>query len=170
VKHGVGAVLLAAIMAFSWDAAARTQRDLPYGVSQAWTTAIRLLRLDLGYEVGERDRDAGFVLFTYLEGETRCPGTLEVVERQLSDGRTGVRVVVTIPAMPSYVEQVLIDRLLRKLRDELGAPLPPPPRRRPPPARDAEEEREGEAETDDDSETDGNEDQDDQPETRRDDD
>ena len=31
-----------------------------------------------------------------------------------------------IPAMPSYIERMLLDKIKRKLMDEYGEPLPPP--------------------------------------------
>lgn len=122
-------------------AAARSQRDLPWTLSQTWTAAIRLLRLDLEFPITERDQDAGFILFQYVDGEHRTPGSLEIVERPLPDGRAGVRVVLTLSAQPSYIELHVIDRLERKLRDEVGEPLAPRPTRPTPPPREEEEDR-----------------------------
>jgi hypothetical protein len=44
-----------------------------------------------------------------------------------------VRVVVQIPQMPGYHEQVLVDQLARKLRNEYGDPPKKPPPAPPPP-------------------------------------
>jgi hypothetical protein len=49
--------------------------------------------------------------------EREAQGTLEIVE---ASGK--VRVYVQLPEMPEYHERVLCDRLLKKLRDEYGAP------------------------------------------------
>jgi hypothetical protein len=43
----------------------------------------------------------------------------------IEDAEDGARVVVQIPAMPSYVEQMLIDKLERKLSLDHGAPREP---------------------------------------------
>ena len=120
-------------------AAALAQRDIVWSLPQTWTSAIRLLRLDLGFEITERDRDAGFLLFRYVDGAQRHPGSLQMVERALPDGRTGVRVVVSVPEMPSYVEQHIIDRLERKLREEVGEPPPVPAPTSPAPVEEPEE-------------------------------
>lgn len=105
---------------------ARSQRNLAYRADTTWTTAVRLLRVDMGFELIERDQEAHFVLFRYREGEHEHSASLEVVERSLEDGRLGVRIIVSVPAMPSYVELHLIDRLEQKLRDEVGPPPPVP--------------------------------------------
>ena len=89
-----------------------------------------------------------FVLFRYENGEESHPGSLEIVERRLDDGRMGIRVIVSVPALPTYVEQNLIDRLERKLCEEVGPPLPAPerPRRRSPSRRSSSDDEEAEAE------------------------
>jgi hypothetical protein len=124
----VGALVLGLVLFTSSIASARSQRNLAYGSDITWTTAVRLLRVDMGFQLTERDSDARFVLFQYSEGEHHFPGSLEIVERQLEDGRLGVRIIVSVPAMPSYVELNLIDRLERKLAEEVGPPLPVPAR------------------------------------------
>ena len=37
-----------------------------------------------------------------------------------------IRAVIQIPAMPSYIERMLLDKLKKKLVDEYGEPEPPP--------------------------------------------
>ena len=46
--------------------------------------------------------------------------------------------MVQIPAMPSYIERMLLDKLKRKLLDEYGEPAPPPPPPDPTPEEPAE--------------------------------
>ena len=78
------------------------------------------------------------------------PGSIELVRTRV-EGVDYVRTVVQIPSMPSYVEQMLLDRLERKLRAEFGSP-PEQPRRERRPSGDSEdegEEDEGEDEGDD---------------------
>jgi hypothetical protein len=133
------AVVVACALLRPGVAAARSQRNLEYRPDLAWTAAIRLLRVDLGFEIVERDPDARFVIFRYVDGNQSHPGTLEIAERPLEDGRTAVRVIVSVPALPSYVELNLIDRLERKLVEEIGV-APPPPR----PSRARAQEREQE--------------------------
>ena len=122
----LAAVLIACSLSIPGRALARSHRDLPWSADQAWATAVRLLRVDLGFELVERDPDARFIMFRYTRGERQFPGSLEIVERRLDDGRSGVRVIIAVPAMPGYIEEDLIDRLERKLRDEVGPPMPAP--------------------------------------------
>ncbi|MBI2893503.1 MAG: hypothetical protein HYY06_08115 [Deltaproteobacteria bacterium] len=98
----------------------RAESDYPF--DQVWNAALRLIRVDLGFEVTERDAEGGFVLFKY-EGESGVfNASIEVV--RLSDGKVGL--VCQVPQMPRYAEIFLVDRLNRKMREEYGAP---PPRR-----------------------------------------
>jgi len=127
-------------------AVVRTQSDYPF--DQVWNVAVRLVRVDLGFEVTERDAEGGFILFKYrgdMGGTFNA--SLEIV-RPPPDGKVGL--VIQIPEMPRYTELWLLDRLARKLRDEYGAP--PPRIRRPaaptPPARGTGGNRQGQGEGD----------------------
>ena len=111
-------------------ALARTSQDYPYPVDQAWNASLRLVRVDLRCPVTDRDQDSGYLLFDYVDGSHTYPGSVELVHTRV-EGRDGARVVVQIPAMPSYVERMILDRLARKLVEDFGEPAPAP---RPPPA------------------------------------
>jgi hypothetical protein len=70
------------------------------------------------------------LLFDYKSpesGNKAVPGSMEFIRSKDSGA---VRVVVQIPQMPGYHEQVLVDQLARKLRNEYGDP----PKRTPPPS------------------------------------
>jgi hypothetical protein len=121
----LGAVLSAAV------AAARVEGESEYTKAQTYSGALRYLRVDLGYEVVEKDPDAAYLVFKYQpvgQPKDDTLGTIEVVE-----SGEHVRVFVRIPRMPEYHERVLRDGLFRKLRDEYGTPLPrqpePPPKK-----------------------------------------
>ena len=74
----------------------------------------------------EKDDTNGYLLFDYKSpesGQKPVPGSMEFIK-----GKDGsVRVVVQIAAMPGYHEQVLVDHLQRKLRNEYGDPPKHPP-------------------------------------------
>ncbi len=106
-------------------AEARVEADSDYTKAQTYSGALRYLRVDLGYEVVEKDPDAAYLIFRYTQtGQNKRPtnGTIEVVETR---GR--VKVLFQIPEMPEYHERVLRDGLLKKLRLEYGAPPPKAP-------------------------------------------
>ncbi len=112
-------------------AAGRSVRDEPYPLESAWNAAVRLVRVDMGCPITERDRDMGYFTFDYREGSRTVPGSIEVVRVEV-DGRQGTRIIVQVPLMPTYVETMLLNRLNRKLHEEYGEPVAPPPRRREP--------------------------------------
>ncbi len=116
---------------------ARASSDYRYDMRRVWNASMRLVRVDLGCPLADRDEQAGYFLFEYRDGSRSFPGSVELAETEI-DGVSGVRVVVKIPALPSYVERMILDRLTRKLTEEYGDP--PPVRRRPDPAPAAPEE------------------------------
>lgn len=120
---------------------ARKQVDHRYRYEQVWSAAVRMVRVDLRFPVHEQDEATGFVLFDWVENNRPYPGSIELVRTEV-DGVPQVRVVVQVPSMPTYVEQMLVDRLARKLEDEFGQP-PPPPRREPPRAERPPEDDDG---------------------------
>jgi hypothetical protein len=110
--------LLAALL--SRPSEAKVSFDSPYTLSQTYAAALRLVRVDLGLKVLERDPDAGYLLFEYKSSESgRKPSTGSV---EMVDTGRAVKVVLQLPAMPRYHEQVLVDALSKKLREEYGEP------------------------------------------------
>jgi hypothetical protein len=120
-KSLLPAVLTSAVALLAPSAAARVDASSGYSKAQTYSGALRYLRVDLGYEVLEKDPDAAYLIFKYApQGQSKnsSTGTLEVVE---VEGR--VRLFVSLPRMPEYHERMFRDGLLRKLRDEYGAPV-----------------------------------------------
>lgn len=127
-------VLLAALVLCTNRATARVGGACEYSKAQTYSGALRYLRVDLGYEVTERDPDAAYLIFRYQlpgQGKATTTGSVEIVE---ADGH--VKLFVQIPTMPEYHERVLRDGLVRKLHDEYGEPAQPsrkpaPPEKKP---------------------------------------
>lgn len=113
-------------LVFSGAAEARTERKLTYRATQIWSSAVRFLRVDMRYKIVEKDKETGYLLFEYMDGGRSYQASFELVPT-VADGRKFVRARVRIEGMPSYVEAVLIDRFLRKLKNEFGAPPPAEP-------------------------------------------
>jgi hypothetical protein len=86
----------------------------------------------MGMKVQEKDETTGYLLFEYKTSESAkvTSGSMEFIRSKEPDAP--VRVVVQLPQMPRYHEQVMIDSLVRKMRTEYGDP--PPPKKREPPA------------------------------------
>lgn len=124
----------AAIATFAGDAGASVVMTSPYTFEQTFGTAVRLIRVDLGLKITEKDMDAGYLLFEYTSpesGKTVRAGSIEVVR-----GKEGVHVAVQLPSLPRYHEQMILDSLTRKLASEHGDP-PKKAKPAPPPSDDA---------------------------------
>jgi hypothetical protein len=80
-----------------------------------------MLRVEFESPITEKDKDSGYFLFKFTDGQKQHPGSFEVI-RTLENGVEGVRVVVQVPALASYVERMLLDHLTRKLSQEYGEP------------------------------------------------
>ena len=119
-------VAAAAITLPESPASAKSAYDSAYGFDRTWNAGLRLVRVDLGLKVTEKDDTNGYLLFDYKSpesGQKPVPGSMEFIKGK--DGQ--VRVVVQIAQMPGYHEQVLVDSLSRKLRNEYGDPPKKPP-------------------------------------------
>ena len=107
-------------------------RVLSYPFEQVWPTAIRFLRVDRGFTITERDKEAGFLLFSFKSGEHESSGSLEMFRTKDPSGRDSVKVSITTGAGPGHLPYTLLEGLSRKVRKERG--LPAPPLREEPPA------------------------------------
>jgi hypothetical protein len=129
---GVLAAGVIAVMAPGVDA--KSTYESPYGYERTWNASLRLVRVDNGWKVNEKDETSGYLLFDYKSPESAkpSPGSLELVRGR--DANAAVSVLVQLPQMPHYHEQVLLDALASKMRREYGdppahkkAPLPQDP-------------------------------------------
>jgi hypothetical protein len=116
---------LLAAMLLSATAHARTEKTLAYPRAEAWATSVRFIRVDAHLKVTEKDADAGYVLFELHEDGKTFRGALELAD-VTSDGRHAVRFVLSIEDRPSWLELQMMDKLVGKLRAELGEPEPAP--------------------------------------------
>lgn len=92
----------------------------PYTFDQTYATAVRMLHVDMGFKILEKDKDLGYVMFEYTSPESGAKtsgGSIELVET-----RKGTSVSVQLPSMPHYHEQMIVDALVKKLSEEYGSP------------------------------------------------
>ncbi len=75
--------------------------------------------------ITDRDPDTGYMLFEYIDQDRRYPGSIEIVATE-REKRPVVTVIISVSGMPSYVEQMMLDKLEKKLGTEYGAPMDPP--------------------------------------------
>lgn len=115
------------VTALAWTplpAQGRVEARTGHSKARTYHAALRYLRVDLGYQVTEKDAKAAYLLFEYTapNRKTVTHGSIEIIETDET-----VRVYVQVPSMPRYHEQVLSDGLMKKLREEYGEPAPKQP-------------------------------------------
>jgi hypothetical protein len=112
------------------DVQASVAHASPYTFEQTFGSALRLIRIDLGCSITEKDVENGYLLFDYTSPESGSRvhhGSVEVVR-----GKPGSHVTVQLSTLPRYHEQMIVDALAKKLAAEHGAPPSPPPPPAPP--------------------------------------
>jgi hypothetical protein len=97
-----------------------------------------LLRVDFESQITEKDKDDGYFLFEFPDRGKSYAGSVELIASRKDDVES-VRVVLTIQALPTYVESMLMDRLARKLVQEFGPPAERKVEKKPPPEEKAPE-------------------------------
>jgi hypothetical protein len=129
-----GAAIAGALTVAATGAEAKSSYESPYGYERTWNAALRLVRVDNGWKINEKDETNGYLLFDYAAPQSgkATPGSLELVRGRESEN--AVSVLVQLPQMPHYHEQVILDSLASKMRREYGDP--PEPRPAAPPHRD----------------------------------
>lgn len=93
---------------------------------RVFSTAVRMVRVDQGCKIVDRDPEMGFFTFEYKTpgSSEQAAGAVEFVR-----GTEKLRVVIKLPSLPSYHEGRLVDALRKKLEAEYG---PDPIREKPP--------------------------------------
>lgn len=125
------------LVALAAPADAKSERNVKWTADKVFPAAVRFLRLDEGVTITEKDPDAGYVMFELPDEDKLWHGALELVEYE-KDGRPMLRLIVRLDGRPEYMEIGILDRLERKLRDELGPP-PKAPEPKPEPEPPTEE-------------------------------
>ena len=118
------ALALLFVLLAAGGAQAKREQSFQYPYSRVWGSALRMLRVDFESPITEKDQDSGYFLFDFPDGGKQHPGSVELV-RSTENGVETVRVAIQVAALPTYVEQMLLDRLTRKLNEEFGAPIAP---------------------------------------------
>lgn len=102
-------------------------KPIAYARESVWSTAVRFLAVDERAKIGEKDVDAGYVMFELPDDGKLYRGSLEIVPLVI-DGNPNVKIVITIVDRPPWMEHAMLKRLERKLRADLGSPNPPKPK------------------------------------------
>lgn len=107
------------MLAHSLPSEANSHRELTYRYTQVWGSLIRFLRVDQHCPISEKDKKSGYILFSYPNRDRTIPGSVEVVPIE-KDQKHYIRIGLNLSEMPSYVETLLLDKLIKKLKNEYG--------------------------------------------------
>ena len=88
-----------------------------------WSGAIRYLRIERGFEILDKDKEAGYIIFTFAyptpQEKKTSRATLElIVKGEEPDGKKKVDIQVNIDGAPEYIEIHFLDKLAEKLKAE----------------------------------------------------
>lgn len=111
----IRALALALLLATAAPAWARSQTVVTYPGDRVFAAAVRFVRVDLDAKLVDKDAEAGYVVFEYVDDGKAFRSSLEVIATD-----KGVTIVCDIADRPDYLEQMLLDRLRRRLREDLG--------------------------------------------------
>ena len=140
LSTALGCGVAAAIVFTGQPAEAETAYESAYGFDRTWNAALRLVRVDMGCKITEKDDQSGYLMFEYHSSESGkkvSSGSIEFIKPRDRDQESGVRIVIQLPQMPRYHEQGMLDSLVKKMRSEYGdapQPRPKPPNAPPPPS------------------------------------
>jgi hypothetical protein len=114
VRRSLLPILLAVFL--STPGFARVEEKTGYSKEQAFNATLRYLRIDRGYSIIEKDAETGYLMFEYPTDERKLvQGSVEMIPLE-----NGVSLVIRIPALPQYHENMLSRGLLQKLRMDYG--------------------------------------------------
>lgn len=135
----LAAALVLAVGLAAGPASADVKASFTYEPDIVWSTVVRLLRVDLGYDIAEQDRDNGYLLFVIHENGRDYNGSLELILGMGERGQATVDLSLRIAGLPENSEEGILRKLRTKLREDYGLP-PRAPAVTPPPPPPAEEE------------------------------
>jgi len=98
----------------------KTNVNYPY--KWVYNSAIRLLKVDLKCEIKEESEKGGFIIFLYEYKEIKSPASIEIIDQSTEENGYNVSIRVLMEKLPSWVEDDLIERLLKKIKDDYGSP------------------------------------------------
>ncbi len=135
--------IAATLAAAPRGADAKDSRVASYSMERAWPTVVRCLRIDLGYKIVERDKEAGYIIFEMTKGDATYRGSIELVRTVDHAERSSVKLIADVVDQPSYEDSWILDKVLARLREDLGQPIDkedePEKKQKKPPAKDSDE-------------------------------
>ena len=109
------ALVVICSLAFSEAALAESRKAYSYPLSSVYAAAIRLLRVDLDFEILEKDKEGGYIIFSYRDTTgKKYRGSLELLNKN-GEKENLTQAICAIPDVPSYMEKDFLEKLQSKL-------------------------------------------------------
>ena len=105
-------------------ASAAVTRRYGYEYEQVWSATLRLLVVDRGFKIIEKDPETGYIVFEFKESakdERSWRASAELIRDKDPSDRPVVKVKLSIAGKPELPHTLLHDKLAEKLRSEYGA-------------------------------------------------
>jgi len=104
------------------SAAAESKKTVKYPYDWVFKSAIRLLKVDLKCKIEEEDREGGYILFWYEHNKVKSYASMELADSSGDDEGWRVVVRVVMDKLPGWVEEDVINQLVKKIKDTYGTP------------------------------------------------
>lgn len=96
---------------------AATERRFDITSEKLWDALVKSIAVDLNYEIVQKDRDVGFVLFRKAGSTVEKPYSAEVIKGDEKKGDKP-RVRINLADRPLYEEILVLDRLTTRVRED----------------------------------------------------
>jgi|GEM_PF-2679407 len=113
--------LLVLTLSYPLDSFAKFKGEVRAEKDFLWSTLIRYVRVDLNFEIIEKDSDGGYLIFKYkdLNAKVACRSTVEIIpDSSPQKKKAGLTLQVSIPCAGMVQEKLLIDGLIKKIEEE----------------------------------------------------
>ena len=101
---------------------AKHNKKMTINYDDLWSGSIRYLRIEKNFEIKDKDKEAGYIIFIYKypnDKKKTSRATMEfIVKGKTADGKSKVNIQVNIETAPEFLEIHLVTGLVEKLKKE----------------------------------------------------
>jgi hypothetical protein len=121
MKHAAGVLAVMAVVA-AGEGAAETKATLHYPYEWVFSSAVRLVKIDLKGNLEEENKASGYIIFWYEYNGLKSYASMEFVDLTSDENGYSVNVRLVLDKLPSWVEEDLLEKLELKIKDLYGSP------------------------------------------------
>ena len=116
----IAAIVAISIVFFTLAVHAKTREGIKVEYSTLWSAAVRLIRVDKNFEIIDKDKETGYILFRYQGLNIKpCRSSIEIMaDKGKREKEERFIIQVSVPGASSIEERMLISDLKKKLREE----------------------------------------------------